>query len=197
MACQNKRNLFNLFMKLKMIYQRGTRRLLHLFATVLLCKFDSRNPYTSAIATQLIGKILSCLADSSIRCRLTTCNFWKLCITSTWKYGLPVHCVIHNSPQFRSEEFAHFMKVNGVKHVSFVSPIPEKCINPSHVRPQYWCEKKCRVRGSFFRKETLASASLYIMATPIETYKNIVSKVLENRIYETRATNICQEMIID
>ena len=56
---------------------------------------------------------------------------------------------------------------------------------------------KCRVRGSFFRKETLASASLYIMATPIETYKNIVSKVLENRIYETRATDICQEMIID
>ena len=38
------------------------------------------------------------------------------------KYGLPVHCVIHNSPQFRSEEFAHSMKVNGVKrrckHVS-------------------------------------------------------------------------------
>ena len=35
------------------------------------------------------------------------------------------------------------------------------------------------------------------MATPIQTYKNIVSKVLENKIYETRATNICQEMIID
>ena len=31
------------------------------------------------------------------------------------KYGLPVHCVIENSPQFRSEELAHFMKVNGVK----------------------------------------------------------------------------------
>ena len=35
------------------------------------------------------------------------------------------------------------------------------------------------------------------MATPIETYKNIVSKVLENRIYETRATDIFQEMSID
>ena len=31
------------------------------------------------------------------------------------KYGLPVHCVVENSPQFRSEEFALFMKVNGVK----------------------------------------------------------------------------------
>ena len=31
------------------------------------------------------------------------------------KYGLPVHYVVENSPQFRSEEFAHFMKVNGVK----------------------------------------------------------------------------------
>ena len=31
------------------------------------------------------------------------------------KYGLPVHCVIDNSPQFRSEELMHFMKVNGVK----------------------------------------------------------------------------------
>ena len=33
------------------------------------------------------------------------------------KYGLPVHCVSDNGPQFRSEEFAHFLKVNGVKHV--------------------------------------------------------------------------------
>ena len=31
------------------------------------------------------------------------------------KDGLPVHCVIDNSPQFRSEELIHFMKVNGVK----------------------------------------------------------------------------------
>ena len=35
------------------------------------------------------------------------------------------------------------------------------------------------------------------MATPIQTYKNVVSKELENRIYETRATEICREMIID
>ena len=27
------------------------------------------------------------------------------------KYGLPVQCVIENSPQFRSEELEHFMKV--------------------------------------------------------------------------------------
>ena len=33
------------------------------------------------------------------------------------KYGLPVHCVSHNGPQFRSEEIGHFLKVNGVKHV--------------------------------------------------------------------------------
>ena len=31
------------------------------------------------------------------------------------KYRLPAHCVSDNSPQFRSEEFAHFLKVNGVK----------------------------------------------------------------------------------
>ena len=33
------------------------------------------------------------------------------------KYGLPVHCVSDNGPQFRSEEFAHFLKMNGVKHI--------------------------------------------------------------------------------
>ena len=44
------------------------------------------------------------------------------------KYGLPVHCLVENSPQFRIEEFAHFMKVNGVKHVSFVSPIRENVL---------------------------------------------------------------------
>ena len=31
------------------------------------------------------------------------------------KYGMPVHC--DNGPQFRSEEFTHFLKMNGVKHV--------------------------------------------------------------------------------
>ena len=36
-----------------------------------------------------------------------------------------------------------------------------------------------------------------MMATSIQTNKNIVNKVVENRIYETRATDICQEMIID
>jgi len=33
------------------------------------------------------------------------------------KYGMPVHCVSDNRPQFRSEEFTHFLKMNGVKHV--------------------------------------------------------------------------------
>ena len=87
------------------------------------------------------------------------------------------------------------MKVNGVKHVSFVSPIRENVLilvtfdRSTGVRGNAECEARS--------SETLASASLYIMATPIETYKNIVSKVLENRIYETRATDIFQEMSID
>ena len=33
------------------------------------------------------------------------------------KYGLPVQCVSDNGPQFRSEDFARFLKLNGVKHV--------------------------------------------------------------------------------
>ena len=33
------------------------------------------------------------------------------------KYGMPVHCVSDNGPQFRSEEFTRFLKMNGVKHV--------------------------------------------------------------------------------
>ena len=88
------------------------------------------------------------------------------------------------------------MKVNGVKHVSFVSPIRENVLILVTFDRSTGVKRNA-MRGSFFRNETLASASLYIMATPIETYKNIVSKVLENRIYETRATDICQEMIID
>ena len=31
------------------------------------------------------------------------------------KYGFPVHCVSDNGPQFPSEEFAHFLKMNSVK----------------------------------------------------------------------------------
>ena len=30
---------------------------------------------------------------------------------------MPVHCVSDNGPQFRSEEFTLFLKMNGVKHV--------------------------------------------------------------------------------
>jgi len=33
------------------------------------------------------------------------------------KSGLPVHCVSDNGPQFRSEKFALFSKMNGVKHI--------------------------------------------------------------------------------
>ena len=32
------------------------------------------------------------------------------------KYGMPVHCVSDNGPQFRSEEFARFLKMNAVKY---------------------------------------------------------------------------------
>ena len=30
---------------------------------------------------------------------------------------MPVHCVSDNGPQFRSEEFTRFLKMDGVKHV--------------------------------------------------------------------------------
>ncbi|KAK2566762.1 Transposon Tf2-6 polyprotein [Acropora cervicornis] len=33
------------------------------------------------------------------------------------KNGLPVQCVSDNGPQFRSEDFARFLRLNGVKHV--------------------------------------------------------------------------------
>ena len=33
------------------------------------------------------------------------------------KYGMPVHYVSDNGPQFRSEEFTRFLEMNGVKHV--------------------------------------------------------------------------------
>ena len=34
---------------------------------------------------------------------------------------MSVHCVSDNGPQFRSEEFARFLKMNGVKHVRVAS----------------------------------------------------------------------------
>ena len=88
----------------------------------------------TATAAWLIGKKRR-LANSSSCCHLTTCKFFKLCITNTWK-----------------------------------------CINSIRVRPQYWYKKKCRVRGPFFRKETLASASLYILATTMQTDKTSLAR---------------------
>ena len=37
---------------------------------------------------------------------------------------MPVHCVSDNGPQFHNEEFTHFLKMNGVKHIR-VSPYHE------------------------------------------------------------------------
>ena len=34
-----------------------------------------------------------------------------------FKYGVPVGCVSDNGRQLRSEEFAHFLELKGVKHV--------------------------------------------------------------------------------
>ena len=42
----------------------------------------------------------------------TTAILWGLV-----KYGVPIDCVSDNGRQLRSEEFAHFLKLNGVKHV--------------------------------------------------------------------------------
>ena len=56
------------------------------------------------------------------------------------KYGFPVHCVSDNGPQFRSEEFAHFLKMNGVKHIRVVpypQPVadwPKKWFNHSSIK---------------------------------------------------------------
>ena len=38
-------------------------------------------------------------------------------VSTIAKNGMPVHCVSDNGPQFRSEEFTRFLKMNGVKHV--------------------------------------------------------------------------------
>ena len=91
------------------------------------------SPHNATLQANLIKK--SRLANSSSCCRLTTCKFFKLCITNTWK-----------------------------------------CINPIRVRPQYWYKKECRVRGPFFRKETLASASLYVLATTMQTNKTSLER---------------------
>ena len=33
------------------------------------------------------------------------------------RYGLPLHLVSDNDPQFTSEEFIKFMKANGIRHI--------------------------------------------------------------------------------
>ena len=42
----------------------------------------------------------------------TTAILWEVV-----KYGVPIDCVSDNGRQLRREEFAHFLKLNGVKHV--------------------------------------------------------------------------------
>ena len=45
-------------------------------------------------------------------------NRGRCYLTGTFfQIQLSVHCVSDNGPQFRSEEFAHFFKMNGVKHI--------------------------------------------------------------------------------
>ena len=107
------------------------------------------------------------------------------------KYGFPVHCVSDNGPQFRSEEFAHFLKMNGVKHIR---------VAPYHAASNGLAEKmvqsfkyqmKARKGGKLSMQQRIANFLLAYKSTTHSTTGQTPAGLFIGRELRTRLTLLC------
>ena len=115
-------------------------------------------------------------------------------------YGLPVHCVGNSGPQCRSEEFAHLLKMNGVKHIR-VAPyhaatngLAERIVQSFKYR------KKASKGGKLSIQQRIANFLLAYRSTTHSTTGRTPAGLFLGRELRTRLTLLCPgvgEKVID
>ena len=114
------------------------------------------------------------------------------------KYGMLVQCVSDNGPQFRSEEFPRFLKMNGVKHVR-VAPyhagskgLAERVVQSFKNHTKVWKDSKLSIQQrieNFLPKHPTsgrAPASLFL-GQKLRTRLSLLSPNVGEKVMNSQA----------
>ena len=115
-------------------------------------------------------------------------------------YGLPVYCVSNSGPQCRSEEFAHFLKMNGVKHIR-VAPYHAATNGlAERIVQSFKYHRKASKGGKLSIQQRIANFLLAYRSTTHSTTGRTPAGLFLGRELRTRLTLLCPgvgEKVID
>ena len=106
-------------------------------------------------------------------------------------YRLPVHCVSDNGPQFRSEEFAHFLKMNGVKHIRVAPYHAASNGLAERIVQSFKCHRKANKGGKLSIQQRIANFLLPYRSTTHSTTGRTPAGLFLARELRTRLTLRC------
>lgn len=112
-------------------------------------------------------------------------NITQKTITRLWKlfsaYGLPLQLVSDNGPQFIAEDFAQFMKSNGIKHIQCAPYHPASNGAVEHLVQTF--KKAMKTVKEYGRdlQLTLSGFLLTYHTTPHTTTRDMPAKLFLNR----------------
>ena len=101
-------------------------------------------------------------------------------------YGLPEQIVTDNGPQFVSEEFAAFMKINGVKHIKCSPYHPSSNGTVERFVQTFKKAMKASVNSPLSLNQRLLNFLLTYRITPHATTNEAPCKLFLNRMVRTR-----------
>ena len=106
-------------------------------------------------------------------------------------YGLPVHCVGNSGPQCRSEEFAHFLKMNGFKHIR-VAPYHAATNGlAERIVQSFKYHRKASKGGKLSIQQRIANFLLPYRSTTHSTTSRTPAGLFLGRKLRTRLTLLC------
>ena len=101
-------------------------------------------------------------------------------------YGLPEQVVTDNGPQFVSQEFANFMKLNGIKHIKTVPYHPASNGAVERLVQTFKKSMMCKLQKGVTISQLLSSFLLSYRTTPHSTTKVTPAELFMNRNIRTR-----------
>ena len=105
-------------------------------------------------------------------------------------YGLPVHCISDNGPQFRSEEFAH-LKMNGVKHIRVAPYHAASNRLAERIVQSFKYHRKASKGGKLSIQQRIANFLLAYRSTTHSTTGRTPAGLFLGRKLRSRLTLLC------